>query len=206
MRIPEPVVMLASGGVSTIVSLFFQQSVEVMLPWLITTLAVIIADLAAGIRKAHLLHVHVSPSTAIRETMGKAVVYFGFVMTAAMVDVAAQGNMKIAKWCCLFIMIVEGGSVASNILIPYGIRLSLKAILKFFVKKSPLGVSDEDAEDFFKQVRKENDKWNKRKYTGDQNIGNRPKNPIYDADGIGDPSFFDASADGGCDGGDGIGE
>ena len=215
MRIPEPVVMFASGGVTTAVSLFWQQSVEVMLPWLITTFAVIIADLAAGIRKAHLLSVHISPSTAIRETMGKAVVYFGFVMSAAMIDVAAKGNMEIAKWCCLFIIVVEGGSVVSNILIPYGIRLSLKAIIKFFLKKSPLGVSDEDAEDFLKQVRKENEKWNKRKYTGDQNIDKRPKNPIYDTDGIGDPLLHewtadggcDASADGGCDGGcDGGGE
>lgn len=180
MRIPEPVVMFASGGITTAVSVFWQQSVEIMLPWLLTTLAVIIADLAAGIRKSHLLHVHVSPSTAIRETMGKVVVYFGFVMSAAMIDVAAEGNMKIAKWCCLFIMVVEGGSVVSNILIPYGIRLSLKSILKFFLKKSPLGVSDEEADDFFKQVRKENEKWNKRKYTGDQNIDKRPPNPIFD--------------------------
>ncbi len=182
MRVPEPVVMFASGGITTVVSVFWQQSVEIMLPWLITTLAVIIADLAAGIRKSHLLHVHVSPSTAIRETMGKVVVYFGFVMSAAMIDVAAEGNMVIAKWCCLFIMVVEGGSVISNILVPYGIRLSLKAIIKFFLKKSPLGVSDEDAEEFLKQARRENAKWNQRKYTDDKNIDKRPKNPLYDND------------------------
>lgn len=180
MRIPEPVVMLASGGITAVANLFWQQSINVMLPWLITTFVVILADLAAGIRKSHLLHVHVSPTTAIRETMGKAVVYFGFVMSAAMLDVAAEGNMKIAKWCCLFIMVVEGGSVVSNILIPYGIRLSPKAVIKFFLKKSPLGISDDDADDFFKQVRKENAKWNQRKYTGDQNIEKRPKNPLYD--------------------------
>ena len=70
----------------------------------------------------------------------------------------------------------------SNILIPYGIRLSPKAVIKFFLKKSPLGVSDEDAEDFFKQVRKENAKWNQRKYSGDRNIDKRPKNPVLDED------------------------
>lgn len=183
MRIPEPVVMFASGGITTAVSVFWQQSVEIMLPWLLTTLAVIIADLAAGIRKSHLLHVHVSPSTAIRETMGKVVVYFGFVMSAAMIDVAAKGNMEIAKWCCLFIMVVEGGSVVSNILKPYGITLSLKAILKFFLKRSPLGVDDEEANEIIKTARRENDKWNKRKYTGDRNINRRPKNAILDEDG-----------------------
>ena len=77
-------------------------------------------------------------------------------------------------------MVVEGGSVISNILIPYGIRLSPKAIVKFFLKKSPLGVSDDEADAFFKMVKKENDKWNKRKYTGDQNIENRPPNPLFD--------------------------
>ena len=182
MKIPQPIVMTASGGVSAAASLFMEQVVTIMMPWLITTFAVILADLAAGIRKSHLLGVHVSPSTAFRETMGKTVVYFAFVMTAAMIDVSAQGNMKIAKWCCLFIMTVEGGSVVSNILIPYGIRLSPKAVIKFFLKKSPLGVSDEDAEEFFKQVRKENAKWNQRKYSGDRNIDKRPKNPVLDED------------------------
>lgn len=182
MKIPQPIVMMASGGVSAAASLFMEQVVTIMMPWLITTFAVILADLAAGIRKSHLLGIHVSPTTAFRETMGKTVVYFAFVMTAAMIDVSAQGNMKIAKWCCLFIMTVEGGSVVSNILIPYGIRLSPKAVIKFFLKKSPLGVSDEDAEDFFKQVRKENAKWNQRKYSGDRNIDKRPKNPVLDED------------------------
>lgn len=176
MRIPEPVVMMAGGGVSTVASLFFEQAIVVMLPWLITTFCVILADLASGVRKSHLIGVHVSPSTAVRETMGKIVVYFSFVAAAAMISISARGDEKIAKWCCLFIMVVEGGSVISNILVPHGIRLSLKAILKWFLKKSPLGVSDEDAEDFFKQVRKENAKWNYRKYSGDENIDKRPKN------------------------------
>ena len=203
--------MAASGGVSTMAALFWQQSVEVMLPWLITTIMVILCDLAAGIRKSHLLGIHVSPSTAIRETLGKITVYVGFVMSAAMLDVAAEGNMKIAKWCCLFIMVVEGSSVASNLLLPHGIRLSVKAILKFFLKKSPLGVSDEEAEEFFKKARLDNQKWNYRRYTGDKNIDKRPKNPIYDTDGMGDPTLYDTPTDGcsdaGCDGGgDGGGE
>ena len=174
--------MMSGGGISAVASLFFQQTIEVMLPWLITTFVIILADLAAGIRKSHLLGVHVSPSTAVRETMGKIVVYFSFVVAAAMISISARGDEKIAKWCCLFIMVVEGGSVVSNILIPYGIRLSLKAILKWFLKKSPLGVSDDDAEEFFKQVRKENAKWNQRKYSGDKNIEKRPKNKALETE------------------------
>lgn len=182
MRIPEPVVMMASGGVTAVASVFFEQTVAIMLPWLITTFAVILADLAAGIRKSHLLGVHVSPSTAFRETMGKCVVYFAFVMTAAMIDVAAQGGMKIAKWCCLFIMAVEGGSVVSNILKPYGVQVSVKGLVKFFLRKSPLGIDDEDADAIIKTARMENDKWNKRKYTSDERLRNRPKNTVLDDD------------------------
>ena len=174
--------MTASGGVTAVASMFLERSIQIMLPWLITVFAVILADLAAGIRKSHLLGVHVSPSTAIRETLGKCVVYFAAVMTAAMVDVAADGNMKIAKWCCLFIMVVEGGSVVSNILKPYGLQVSLKGLLKLLMKKSPFGIDDEDADTIIKTARMENDKWNKRKYSGDKNIDKRPKNTILDDD------------------------
>lgn len=180
MKIPEPVVMVASGGVSTVAARYLQDSVEIMIPWLFATLAVIIADLAAGVRKSHLLGVHVSPATAFRETCGKIVVYFAVVMTAAMVEVAAKGDMKIAKWTCLLIMVVEGGSVFANILKPYGITFSLKGLLKLFLKRFPLGIGDEEADEIIKVARRENDKWNKRKYTGDQNIGKRPKNKILD--------------------------
>lgn len=180
MKIPEPIVMMASGGVTSIAGLYLQQSVEVMTPWLMATFAVIIADLVAGIRKSHLLGVHVSPSTAFRETMGKVVVYFAFVMTAALVDVAAQGNLKIAKWCCLFIMTVEGGSVASNILKPSGVTISLKGLLKLLLKRSPLGIGDEEADEIIKTARREDRKWNSRKYSGDRNIDKRPKNVILD--------------------------
>ena len=172
--------MTASAGVSTIAGTYLQQSLEVMVPWLIATFAVIVADLAAGVRKSHLLGVHVSPSTAFRETCGKIVVYFAVVMTAALVDVAANGGLAIAKWTCLLVMIVEGGSVFSNILKPYGITLSTKGLLKFFLKRSPLQIGDEEANEIIKLARRENDKWNKRKYTGDKNMDKRPKNETLD--------------------------
>lgn len=183
MRIPEPIVMMSAGGVSSVAALFFEQAIEVMLPWLMTTAAVVIADLAAGVRKSHLLGIHVNPSTAFRETLGKLVVYFSAVAASAMISIAARGDEKIAKWCCLLIMVIEGCSVVSNWLTPHGIRLSPKAVLKFFLKRSPLGVSDEDAEAFFENVRKENAKWNQRKYSGDKGIEDRPVNRVLDDSG-----------------------
>ena len=182
MKIPQPIVMMASGGVSTIAGAYLQQSLEIMVPWLIATFAVIIADLAAGVRKSHLLNVHVSPSTAFRETCGKIVVYFAVVMTAAMVDVAAHGNMAIAKWCCLFVMIVEGGSVVSNILKPYGLQVSLKGILKFVLKRSPLAIDGEEADSILKTARRENEKWNRRRYTSDKHVDEREAKTLLNQD------------------------
>ena len=119
-------------------------------------------------------------STAIRESVGKIVVYTSGVLAFAMVDVAASGSMIIAKWCCLLLSLVEGGSFVSNLLAPHGIKLSLKSILKILLKRSPIGIGDEEADEIVKTARRENAKWNKRRYTGDEKVDKIPPNPIYD--------------------------
>ena len=180
MKIPQPIVMMASGGVTTSATLFLQNSLEVMVPWFFTLFAFVLADLAGGYYKAHKLSVHFAWSTAIRESIGKIVVYTSGVLAFAMVDVAASGSLLIAKWCCLLLCLVEGGSFISNLLAPHGIKLSLKGLLKLLLKKSPLGIGDEEADEIIKVARREDQKWNRRKYTGD-NI-ERAKNPILDDD------------------------
>ena len=182
MKIPQPIVMTASGGVTASATIFLQNSIEVMVPWFFTLFAFVIADLAGGYYKAHKLSVYFAWSTAIRESVGKIVVYTSGVLALAMVDVAASGSMVIAKWCCLLLSLVEGGSFVSNLLAPHGIKLSLKGLLKLLLKKSPLGIGDEEADEIIKVARRENDKWNKRRYTSDEKLKNRPKNPILDDD------------------------
>ena len=164
MKITEPLTQGASWVLTPIALAFIQQSIVIMIPWLIATLAVIIADLASGIRKSHLLGVHVSPSTAIRETLGKIIVYFSFILAVAMIDVAAEGGMAIAKWSCLFIMCVEGCSVVSNILKPSGVQVSLKGVLKMILKRTPLGIGDEEADEIIKTAKREDRKWNRIKH------------------------------------------
>ena len=182
MKIPQPIVMTASGGVTASATIFLQNSIEVMVPWFFTLFAFVLADLAGGYYKAHKLLVHFAWSTAIRESLGKVTVYTAGVLAFAMVDVAASGSMAIAKWCCLLLCVVEGGSFVSNLLAPHGIKLSLKSILKILLKRSPLGIGDDEADEIVKTARRENAKWNKRRYTGDEKLKNRPKNPIYDDD------------------------
>ena len=168
MKIPQPIVMMSSGGVTASASLFLQNSIEVMVPWFFTLFAFVIADLASGYYKAHRLDIHFAWSTAIRESLGKVTVYTAGILAFAMVDVAASGSMAIAKWCCLLLCVVEGGSFISNLLAPYGIKLSLKGLLKLFLKKSPLGISDEEADEIIKIQKRENLKWNMRKHDVDK--------------------------------------
>ena len=164
MKIPQPLVILASAGINTAVGLFWNQAVEVMMPWLFVVLSAVTADLASGHYKADRLGIHFAWSTALRETFGKLVVYVAFVMTAAMFDVAAKGEATIAKWLCIIVSGIEIGSVISNILSPHGIKLSLKAILKLILKKTPFGIDDEAADEIIKTARREDKKWNKIKF------------------------------------------
>ena len=163
MKIPDSVTQGASWVFTPVAIAFIQQSIVIMIPWLIATFAVVLADLMSGIRKSRLLGVHVSPSTAIRETCAKIVTYFSFILAVAMIDVAAEGEMAIAKWSCLFIMVVEGSSVLSNILKPSGVPVSLKAVLKMILKRSPLAIGDEEADEIIRTAKREDRKWNRAK-------------------------------------------
>lgn len=183
MKIPQPIVVMASSGITTMVSIFWQQTVEIMLPWLFVIVSAVIADLASGYYKSKRLGVHFAWSTAIRESLGKIVVYAAAVMSFAMFDVASKGNATIAKWLCIFISAVEIGSVVSNILICHGIKLSLKAILKLVLKKSPFGIDDEAADEIIKAARREDRKWNRlknRKFKEDEETLHAFRQPMIE--------------------------
>lgn len=138
------------------------ESVDVMVPWMMVMTAVILADLAAGIRKSVKLGVKVSPSTAFRETVGKWIVYMAYVLAVSMIDVKAEWGMYFAKWACLAAIIFEGGSIVSNLLRPHGIIVSPLSIIKWLLRKTPIGDTDEVLkEDVICEAAKfENAKWN----------------------------------------------
>ncbi len=142
-----------------------RESISLMVPWLMVMTAVIIADLASGVRKCLKLGVKVSPSTAFRETISKWLVYIAFVLAVCMIDVVANDDIDFAKWACLFVVVFEMGSIVSNILRPYGIIITPKGLVKWFLRKTPLG---DDADDLIKEENikeakeYENEKWNMR--------------------------------------------
>lgn len=147
MKINQIILMTTAGIFTPLFTAFAIDTLRVMLPWQIAMFCVIIADLIAGVRKSLKLGVHVSWSTAVRETLGKIVVYFAWTVTAAVIDVAAASDALIAKWACLIVCAIEGGSILSNILKPHGIDLSLKAILKYMLIHSPIGASPHEADE-----------------------------------------------------------
>ena len=143
-----------------------RQSVEMMLPWIAVMTAFVMADLAAGCRKSWKLSVRISVSTAARETLGKWVQYFALIMAVCLLSVVAFGTETLAKVVCLCVMALEGGSIMSNILRPYGIIVTPKSIFLWVLGKMPLGgevgalLRDEE----IKRAKKEEDKkWNTRK-------------------------------------------
>lgn len=168
MRINPLVSTIVSVVFTPVAMAFLQETIVIMIPWLMVMFAVIICDLVSGIRKSLKLKVPVSFTTACRATFGKMVTYFAFVLMVAMLDVASGGGYGIAKWACLAVSALEVGSVFSNILKPYGITLSLRGLLKIILAKAT-DSSVEDMDDIVKRDIKrkarieENNRWNRDK-------------------------------------------
>ena len=134
-----------AGVFAPIAGSFVIDSLQLMIPWLIAMLCVIICDLVTGVRKSMLMGEHVRFSRAWRATMGKMVTYFSFVVMVVMVNRAAGGSFHIDTYACLFVCFIEGCSIISNILKPKGYNLNLSKAIRLFCKKV-FSVDKEDME------------------------------------------------------------
>lgn len=142
----EKTVHQAVAGVfAPIAGSFVIDSLQMMIPWLIAMMCVIICDLVTGVRKSMLMGEHVRFSRAWRATMGKMVTYFSFVVMVVMVNRAAGGSFHIDTYACLFVCFIEGCSIISNILKPKGYNFNLAAAIGVFAKKV-FSVDKEDVE------------------------------------------------------------
>lgn len=139
------------GGFAAIASAFIIETLEHMVPWLIASFAVIICDLAFGIRKSLLMGEDVRFSRAIRATMGKMVTYFAFVCMVVMINIASGNKWNIDVYSCLLVCFIEFCSIISNILIPKGYDFNMIKALGLFGKK----VLDVDKEDISEIITKD---------------------------------------------------
>ena len=125
-----------SGGFGAIASAFIIESLEQMLVWLMVMTAVIFCDLISGLSKSYKLRVKIRFSKACRDSMAKFATYFSCVVCACMVQVAAQTDWNINKWCCGFIIFIELSSVAGNILKYHGYDLNMEKLVGVVLKKT----------------------------------------------------------------------
>lgn len=123
----------SAGVMTSLATIFLQDAISTMMPWLFTMLAVIVCDLAFGVRKSMKLGIHISPSRALRATMSKMVTYVAWVMAVAMIDCAAGHTLEVTKWACLLVCLIEGMSIVGNMLKPYGYDFSVKGSVVFFL-------------------------------------------------------------------------
>lgn len=140
------------GSFASIATAFVSESLSHMIPWLIVSFFVIMADLTFGVRKSLLMGEKVRLSRAIRATMGKIVTYFAFVCAVCMITVAAKVDWKIDVYSCLLVCFIEGCSIIGNILKPKGISINMVGAARVFFKK----VADVDNDDVRCILREDN--------------------------------------------------
>ena len=134
---------MIEGGFVTVVGSMYSQAVGELLPWLLAMTMVVVVDLLTGLRKVWLMKVHTLRwSKGIRTTMSKLVTYWAFAVGAVLINVASGGEYAISKWACLLVCAIEGCSIVSNILKPYGIDISIQGILHAIGSKTNIDLDD----------------------------------------------------------------
>ncbi|MBO4231306.1 MAG: phage holin family protein [Bacteroidales bacterium] len=110
---PSSGAVAAGAGMSATILLFFETSLEKMLPYLFISLIVILLDLWFGIQAAKTRKEEVRWSRAIRRTLGKAFEYFCWAVLASSISVATGYDM-IQTALMLVVIGIECVSIFQN--------------------------------------------------------------------------------------------
>lgn len=121
---------VVQGGITTLVVLYFNHAIELMVPFLILTAVLILVDLFFGVeaaavryRKHHKEEDRPRPSRAIRKTIGKVFEYLCWVILAASLSVSFdQEWISIAVMA--FVVMNEIISVIDNYLCVHNKRIT----------------------------------------------------------------------------------
>lgn len=105
--------VVVGTGVSAALLLFFEQSLERMMPYICVAAAVILVDLVFGVRAARKRGDRIRISRAVRRTLGKSVEYFCWAVLASSLAVAT-GCTAIETVLMLLVIGVELVSIVQN--------------------------------------------------------------------------------------------
>jgi hypothetical protein len=123
---------------------FIFESLKDIIIWLIVMLSVIVCDLIAALRKNMLVGNPVRFSRAVRETMGKMITYFSFVVMAVFINHAYEGEYHFDRWAVLIVCSGEFLSIMSHILKPMGYDINFSVVVSVVLKKL-FGIEKDDS-------------------------------------------------------------
>lgn len=105
--------VVAGAGLTTTLLLFFENSLEKMIPYFFICAIVIVLDLWFGVQAAKIRGEEVRVSRAIRRTLGKTVEYFAWSVLASSLAVAT-GYQIIQTGLMLLVIGIECISIFQN--------------------------------------------------------------------------------------------
>lgn len=125
----NPLMVLMSSLMGATATFYLRATAVEAFLWFIPCVAIIIADLAAGIKAAHFRGETVRMSGAIRRTLNKSFCYISWIICCVAL------NERYSTEMCAYVgmgmvFLIEGVSFFTNLLEPHGLTISIKGILK----------------------------------------------------------------------------
>lgn len=131
----HPMTVMLSSLMGATATYYLQATAFEAFYWFIPCLAIIIADLTAGIKAARFRGETVRMSGAIRRTLNKSMCYASWIICCVALN--ERYSTSLCAWFGMgMIFLIEGISFFSNLLEPHGIKLSVNAILKIVGRKT----------------------------------------------------------------------
>lgn len=125
----HPLMVLMSSIFGATAMFYLRETAVQSLLWFVPCMAVIIADLAAGIKAAKYRGEKIRISSATRRTVNKCVCYASWIVCCVALN-ERYGTSLCAMFGMGLVFLIEGVSFFSNLLEPHGLKVSIKGILK----------------------------------------------------------------------------
>ena len=144
---------IAQGGASAVFIAFFQDTLQIMIPYLIVTFAIVVLDCIYGIKASIKRGEHIRPARAIRRTVSKLFEYICWIIVAATLSLAVKWGPL--QYIILSIPIgIELLSIMQNFLFIKGKRIQGLNIFKIVGEKIGTDLSDVKIEDVEEEEKK----------------------------------------------------